>query len=268
MTFIQQPMSKAALKIRIKIMSTLRSNCFALLLGLASLPVSALETIKVYSYHLKPPLITSEVARTGLYYDAVHYFNKKSTQFHYELQYLPRRRLDLMVSSGALDGIVIGVSPVWFGDRNEIKYLWTSTLLSDVDEVVSNRKKPFEYSTPESLAGLRVGLVRGYYYFGVSEMADAAKLIRDDASSEDLNFRKLLADRIDVAIISRSNYDYVMKHDPDLVGQFYTSKKPHDQYDRRILVPLKYSRVYTDLNRIMLHINDDPVWNAILRNYR
>jgi polar amino acid transport system substrate-binding protein len=228
----------------------------------------ALENITIYTYHHKTPLIIDEALKKGLYYDAIRYFNSMNKEYQFNLIYLPRRRLDLMVKSNSLDGIVIGVNPLWFGDKEEKKYLWTSTLVSDVDQVISTKEKSFEYTGPDSLKNMRVGLVLGYYYYGLSELADNGLLKRDDATSEDHHFRKLLADRIDVAVISRSNYDYAMKHEPDLVGKFHTSKKPHDQFDRRILLPLKYAKVHNVLNGILQKMASDPVWRATLANYR
>ena len=239
-----------------------------LVLNLGISSVVAVENIKIYTYHHKTPLIIDEVLEKGLYYDAVRYFNSKNKEYQFSLIYQPRRRLDLLVNSNNLDGIVIGVNPLWFGDKEEKKYLWTSTLVSDVDEVISTNEKPFEYTGPDSLKNMRVGLVLGYYYYGLSELADNGSLKRDDATSEDHHFRKLLADRIDVAVISRSNYDYVMKHEPDLVGKFHISKKPHDQFDRRILLPLQYAKVHAILNGILQKMATDPHWRATLADYR
>jgi polar amino acid transport system substrate-binding protein len=235
-------------------------------LGISS--AMALENIKVYTYHHKTPLIINEVAEKGLYYDAIRYFNSKNKEYQFNLIYLPRRRLDLMVNSNTLDGIVIGVNPLWFGDKDEKKYLWTPTLFSDVDELISTKKKPFEYTGADSLKNMRVGLILGYYYFGINELADSGLLKRDDATSEDHHFRKLLANRIDVAVISRSNYDYVMKHEPDLVGKFHLSKKPHDQFDRRILLPMQYEKVHAVLNATIQKMATDPQWKTTIADYR
>ncbi len=229
---------------------------------------AAKEVIKVYTYHLKPPFVVREATKSGLYFDALSYFNKKNGSYQFELRYLPRRRLDLLVNEGKLDGLVIGVNPIWFDDQHEKRYLWTTPLIHDVDEIVSTKSRAFEYAGLNSLAGLRVGLVLGYYYFGVSEMALANQIKRDDASSEDHNFKKLLADRIDVAIISRSNHDFVMKHQPELRGQFYLSAKPHDSYDRRILLPMNFVKVHRVLNPILQQMHHDSAWMEILASYR
>lgn len=249
-------------------MTQLRMLCLLCLSICGVLPAFAKDVIKVYTYHLKPPFVVREATQEGLYFDALNYFNKHNSEYQFELHYLPRRRLDLMVNSNSLDGLVIGVSPIWFGDKQETKYLWTTSLINDVDEVISSATHPFEFTTLESLKGMRVGLVLGYYYFGVSEMAQKGQLIRDDASSEDHNFKKLLADRIDVAIISRSNHDFVMKRNPEFVGKFHISKKPHDQYERRIMLPLKYVKVQQILNQILAQQHRDPAWKAVLAKYR
>ncbi len=229
---------------------------------------AAVEMVKVYSYHLKPPLILDQMTGRGLYNDMLSYLNKENTAYRFELIYLPRRRLDLLVNSGALDGLVIGVSPVWFNDKAEKKFLWTLPVMSDTDDVVSSKIRPFEFTGAQSMNGMRIGLVLGYYYYGVSELITEGKIQRDDASSEEHSFRKLIAGRIDAAIISRSNYDYEMKNHPDLQGQFHISKNPHDQYDRQILVPLSMPKVQQQINVILRNAVHDPIWQKLVNAYR
>lgn len=229
---------------------------------------SAKELIKVYTYHLKAPLVINEAAHTGMYFDVLRYFDQHSSEYQFELHYLPRRRLDALVKDGNLDGLVIGAAPSWFGDVGESKYRWTKSFVYDTDEVISLRETAFEFSDAASLIGKKVGLVFGYYYDGVSELALAGKLTRDDASSEDHQFRKLIARRIDVAIISRSNYDYVMKTQPHLVGRFYVSKNPHDQIERRILLPLSLTKLQPELNKLIDQMQSDSAWRQQVSSYR
>ena len=245
-----------------------RLTC-ALFLGLVlSQSLVAKEIVKVYTYHLKFPLVINEAAHTGMYFDVLRYFNQHQSEYQYELHYLPRRRLDAMLKEGNLDGVVIGVSPLWFGDVRESKYVWTKSFVHDTDEVISLRENAFEFTDPESLIGKKVGLVFGYYYRGISELAQAGKLKRDDASSEDHHFRKLLAQRIDVAIISRSNYEYMMKTQPEWGVRFHVSKIPHDQFDRRILLPMHLSKMQPDMNKLIDQMQHDPVWRLQIKAYR
>ena len=238
-----------------------------LLAGLSWKTCTAFETIKVYSYHLKPPLILDQATGRGLYNDMLSYLNKSSS-YRFELHYLPRRRLDLLVNSGSLDGLVIGVNPAWFNDKSEQKFLWSLPVMNDIDEVVSSKERPFEYNGPLSMSGMRIGLVLGYYYFGVNELIAEGKAQRDDASSEEHSFRKLMAGRIDAAIISRSNYDYEMKNHPELRGQFYISKKPHDQYSRHIMMPLNMGKVHAQIKAILKNSANDPIWQKLVTNYQ
>ncbi|MDO8303937.1 MAG: hypothetical protein Q7T18_11915, partial [Sedimentisphaerales bacterium] len=113
-----------------------------------------------------------EFRAKGLDHDTTRYFNSHTEEFQFSLVYLPRKRLDLLIERDALDGIVIGVNPVWFGDKDEKKYLWTSTFLTDANEVISTKEKAFEYTGLDSLKGMRVGMVLGHYYAGLNELAD------------------------------------------------------------------------------------------------
>lgn len=263
-----------ALVRRWQIWSAARSSCCVwVLTGCAVLSVLlpqtslAREVIKVYTYHLKLPLVIDEAAHTGMYFDVLRYFNQHQSDYRFELHYLPRRRLDVLVNEGKLDGLVIGVSPLWFGDVAETKYGWSKSMFHDIDEVISLRETGFEFAEADSLIGKKVGLVFGYYYWGVSELANQGKLKRDDASSEDHHFRKLLAQRIDVAIISRSNYEYVMKTKPEWRVRFHVSKIPHDQYERRMLLPLTLSKLQADLNKLIDQMHHDPVWRQQMLSY-
>lgn len=239
-----------------------------LIFNLSATRVSAVEHVKIYTYHLKAPFVIDERNAKGLEYDATRYFNEHTDEFQFSLIYLPRKRLDLMMQNDTLDGIVIGVAPVWFGDKNEKRYLWTSVFLNDANEVISSRENPFEYTGLDSLKNQRLGLVLGHYYEGISELAQRRLLTREDASSEDHQFRKLLAKRMDLAIISRSNYDYMMKHEPDLSGKFHVSKLPFEQINRKILLPLRFQKVQATLDAILHEMSRDPAWQSKIAEYR
>ena len=229
---------------------------------------AAFETIKVYSYHLKPPLILDQATGRGLYNDVLSYLNKQNSVYRFELQYLPRRRLDLLLKTGKLDGLVMGVNPVWFDDRNEQKFLWSLPFMSDTDEIVSSRDRPFDYTGPKSMLGMRIGTVLGYYYPGLNELLAEGKIQRDDASSDENSFRKLMAGRVDAAIVSRSQYDYEMKTHEELSGHFYISRQPLEQYERHIMLPLSMPRVQAQINAMLKNSAADPNWQKLINGYR
>lgn len=223
--------------------------------------------VVVYAYHLKPPFIVDAQHEQGLYYDFSTYVNRKLGKTLLHTEYMPRKRLDQLVQSADFTGMVIGVNPLWFHDIEEKQYLWTSTLMQDRDELVSPADRPVNYNGPESLSGKTVGLVAGLYYYGIDEAAAAGQLVREDTSSELQNLTKLRVHRIDATVISRSTFDYLMKHFGGR-EQYYLSERPHDVFARRILIPFARRDVYDWLEPIMQKLASDPEWRKIVASYQ
>ncbi len=106
-----------------------------------------------------------------------------------------------------------------------------------------------------------------FYYFGINELVKDKKVVRVDTSSEVDLFSMLLNKRIDTAIISRSTFDYLVKTN-NWSGNFHLSNKPHDSYERRILVPKKLAGVYRHISPIIDALADNSQWQNTLKQYK
>ena len=223
--------------------------------------------VKVYGYHLKPPFIIDSRSKRGLYYDFSRYINSRLGKNYLDTEYMPRKRLESRLQRADFDGLIIGVNPIWFRDAKEEKYFWTAPITRDRDEVISSVALRFEYKNPESLIGKTIGLSLGYYYYGIDELVALGKIERQDTHSELQNLDKLQRGRIDVAIISRSTFDYYNRYhrNSDI---FHISEKPHDEFDRRILIPKHLEEVFQTINPIIMRMPHDPAWLAVLEGYR
>ncbi|GAA6205041.1 transporter substrate-binding domain-containing protein [Thalassotalea sp. SU-HH00458] len=220
----------------------------------------------VYTYQEKPPLVTNATKKQGMYYDFTRRLNTISAKYRFEIVTIPRKRIERMLASNTLDGILLGVNPVWFSDKEELKYHWTPRIFSDRDEIVSLIQQSIEFIKPQSLEGKVFGGVRGFYYYGISELIAKQRIIEVNTAHEVDLFSMLLNQRIDVAVISRSTFDHMLKKNP-WKNKFHLSKKPHDIYDRRILVPLKYSEVYQHIAPIIEDLQFDKAWQNHLKSY-
>jgi polar amino acid transport system substrate-binding protein len=232
--------------------------------------VGAAETaapVTLYAYHLKPPFITDVHKEQGLYYAFADYVNRKLGRTVVRTEYMPRKRLEQLLNTADFRGVIIGVNPVWFHDNEEKKYLWTSTLMNDRDELVSPAERPIQYHGPDSLTGKRFGGVSGHYYYGIDEAVKAGQIIREDTDSELQSLTKLRVLRIDATVISRSTYDYLTRHYGG--SEFYhLSDRPHDVFSRRILVPYSRRDVYDWLEPLMKKLASDPEWKEIVQSYQ
>jgi len=222
--------------------------------------------VEVYVYHLKPPYIVSNHNKLGLYFDFSTYLNTKTDKYHFTTVFVPRKRVETMLVLNKFNGILLGVNPIWFKDKTESKYFWTSKVFQDQDEVVSLPENPIEYSGPNSLHGKVLGGVRGFYYYGIDEQVNKGEIARYDTIGEYELLQMLMLKRVDVGIVSRSTLDYLVK-EKNLQDVFYMSKQPHDTYQRRILVPRYQKAIYDEIAPIIKHLPADPKWQLFLAKY-
>ncbi|HEX5842477.1 MAG TPA: transporter substrate-binding domain-containing protein [Pseudomonas sp.] len=239
------------------------------LLACCALPALAREArqVTVYAYHLKPPFIVDLQQELGLYYDFSRYLNSKGDAYHFQTQFVPRNRVEQDLERETLDGVLLGVSPPWFHDKQERKYLWTPGFYEDRDEIISLKQTAFTYRGPQSLIGKRLGGVLGFTYFGVDPLVAAGKIDRSNTVGEREVLQMVLKGRVDVGIVSRSTLNYLIARE-GWQEQFHLSAKPHDIFTRRVLVPRSHQDVYRYLLPILKGMAKDPQWQALLRQYQ
>jgi len=241
--------------------------CSCLFMLLTSLVNSSDKILTpIYAYHLKPPYIISLEQETGLYFDFSRYLNTKAGPYQFHTSFIPRKRVEAYLDRNILDGALIGVNPVWFKDKKKTKYLWTSPIMQDTDDIISAANSKFEYTGPRSLYGKTLGGVLGFYYFGIDDEIKAGNILREDTANEAAVLNMILRQHVDVGIVSRSTYNYLIKQN-NWQGRFYIAKRPHDKFTRHILVPTRYADLFSYLEQIVKKMHTDPAWQAILRNY-
>lgn len=242
-----------------------RSLLLCCLAWCAALPLASAAEVVLYAYHLKPPYLIDRDKHSGIYYDLARYLNARIPDHTFKTVYLPRRRLEHELELGRLNGLVIGVNPSWFKDEKRTRYLWSPPFLRDQDVVVSLASAPVEYEGPESLVGHHVGLSMGYYYYGVDELVRAGRVQRDDAINEEITLGKLALRRIDSAIVTRRTLDYLYAGHASWKHQFSIARKPHDEFDRMILIPKEFAFIAPDIAAVLGPIMHDPEWARIIR---
>jgi polar amino acid transport system substrate-binding protein len=225
----------------------------------------------LYTYHDKPPYYLHaegavETPTGGLYAELVNILNTRQKELQLQLAYLPRRRMDRDIDSGTLNGAVIGVSPLWFKDQQQTKYLWTVPLMRDQDVIVVNKGSEFPYKHPRDLAGKTLSLARGYYFWGVTEMVGEGKVFAHETEGDANNFRMLLSHRVNATITSILTFRYYGS-DPSIRDALTTLPVPHDQFERMILLPRKFEAQHKLLNRLLRDPEVSKAWLAALRKY-
>jgi polar amino acid transport system substrate-binding protein len=236
----------------------------ALLLGCCA--IARAEVVNVYTSANFAPLVINNTQ--GVYFDLVEHLNRQRLgDLTFKLTYLPRKRLQLKLEEGSMDGIVIGMMPQWFDDVAQQKYLWTVPFAIDRFVLVSRIGHGFDPDQKGSVAGRTIGLVLGYVYPGIDEWITRHGLVRNDALSEDINLEKLRLGRVDCVAVAESVARYYLKTHA-LTDKFQLTDLPGQQTERRFLVPHTKAAVYDKLAPVIRKLKDDPVWQRSAGKYQ
>ncbi|MCC2618019.1 transporter substrate-binding domain-containing protein [Aestuariibacter halophilus] len=223
--------------------------------------------IYLYTYHDKPPFVVDLAARTGLYFDLAQRFNQLSEHYQFVTAYVPRKRLDVMIEQGRIDGVVLGANPLWFGDADQTRFFWLPPYFADQDEFVSLARQPFEYQGPESFVNTTVAAVAGYYYKGVNEAVSRGAALRIDTVSEESVLTLVKKGRADVGLVSRSVFKYLRRHDR-VDDIYHFSAIPHDRFERQAFMPREDVIRCEALNRLFSRVLQDGSWSALVARYQ
>lgn len=121
----------------------------------------------------------------------------------------PFPRAMVMFEAGDID-IEPSVSPQWRMDSKNSVY--TIPYRKTVDALLFADKDSFvEVTTPEDLAGLRIGVVRGYNYPGYDKCFADGTLKKYESRNEDRLLEKMCMGRVDVIIAHKAYAQYMMK---------------------------------------------------------
>ncbi|WP_339671637.1 transporter substrate-binding domain-containing protein [Dasania marina] len=224
------------------------------------------QTITLYAYHNAPPFVINAAADKGLNYDFLKALQSHApSNIHFQYQYIERPQLNQRLIAG-LPTIALWANPVWFNDSEQKKYLWSRPLFSDKDVVVAKKQSSLQYYSPSDLSGLTIGVRKGYYYAGVSELMSSEEIIRKDAASDKGNIEQLMRGDVDAIIISKSSFFYYAKllkviSATAIVGQ------PHSSYKRHLLISHHYQAQEQAINDALLKLSKDENWRFRLTIY-
>lgn len=231
---------------------------------LASVAQAQADQVKMLTYHNFPPFITGP--DTGLTFDLAAQLTKASGgQHEFVVGVMPRKRLEASLADREAI-LVPWVTPAFFEDEAQVKYIWSATLLADSNAVISPRSAPVNYSGPGSLIGKVLGGVNGHRYEGVDALVEAGKIRREDVGGEVLNLRKAAEGRIDATIIAATAAHYLMNSE-HLTARLYVSATPHSRFDRKLFITGAAPSTTAFVIKAVNELAGDPEWKAMVARY-
>ncbi|UCX04601.1 hypothetical protein [Shewanella glacialimarina] len=225
------------------------------------------QDISLYTYHYMPPYVIDSKNEIGLLYDVAHFFNQQQQDYHFSVSYIPRKRLNHLLETQKFDGMVIGVNPFWFKDKDKTIYLWSEPLMRDQDDIISHLINPVEFDSKQALYGKVVGGILGFRYHTIDKLVADGLMTRVDTANESQLINMLIKKRFDFAIVSRATslyYQSLLEQNQ----QLYFSSKPHDKYTRHILAPKALSTQFKAINPLIVLLNNNPDWQDKMQKYK
>lgn len=221
--------------------------------------------VDVYTYHDMPPYVINFADKQGLYFDFIAELNSNQPDYNFNLIYMPRKRLDYRLEQNKLNGIVLGVNPKWFKDRNQTRYFWSPAIMEDKDVFVSLNKHPVFVSQLNDLKDKRVGGIRGFRYIGVDKLVAEKQITRVDTQTESQLFDMLKKNRVDTAILSIYTFYFLSENTR---SEYYIAKQHHDAFTRHILIPKQDNKLlFETLDNTLINEAFIKNWHRKLDNY-
>lgn len=239
---------------------------FSLLLALLlpSIAKADQNTITIWSYYQQPPFVTEK--GEGLSYDFIDLLNKHAKKrYNFELMLMNRQRLNSLLKKN-ISGIVLFVNPLWMDDETQDKYLWSSPILQDRNEIISPINKRINYNGVKSLKGLTFGSVSGRIYHGLETSFSTNEVTRYELKNTELVLKMLAAERLDVTSQPRSVAKLLVKK-LGIENQLYFSPKPLFQFDRHIMTTKILSTTHTFIEEFIVSLKNNYQWENILKQY-
>lgn len=241
------------------------ASCLVLLSALLLGASARAELVNVYTSANFAPLMLAD--GRGVYPDLIAWLNQqKLGNLTFKLSYLPRKRLQVKLEDGTLDGLVIGMMPEWLNDRAQKKYLWTVPFATDRFVLVSLSARQLNPDLAASLSGRTVGVTMGYVYPGLDNWFSRARLKRSGGVSDEKNIEKLLLGRVDSVIVAESMARYFIRTQ-NLGAKLRVHPMPGPGTERRFLVQHKHAGVYAQIAPAIKRLKSDPDWQRASRAY-
>ncbi|MGE9744750.1 substrate-binding periplasmic protein [Bdellovibrio bacteriovorus] len=230
-----------------------------------SIVTSAAQVIEMISPYDNPPFVVDQKKEQGLVYDLASLLTVRSQgKYQFKVVVVPRARLQkMLLRSGVY--VVPLVSPKWFGDENEKKYLWTSALMEDENLVLSPRKRALEYENSASLQGKRTSIVLGHAIEPLDQLEKGGTVKTESTQSLNNGLRMLARGRIDFMVMGRMVAIYLIR-DLGLEDEIHISDKSLERFDRKIMVsPQSQKELHKWLEGEIQRLRRSGQWKKYLR---
>jgi polar amino acid transport system substrate-binding protein len=238
----------------------------ALLVATLCLPLlaGAQEQTLIAAADPYPPYVDPQVPGEGLAMEIVR-AAFKTQGYAVKLEIMPWVRAEKGVMEGRYDILV----DVWRTEARAKELLFSTAYAVSKIKFIKRKDNPFEFTGLDSLAGKRIGVIRGY---GYSDAFNAATTFsREEVPSMEHNFNKLLLKRIDLTLEDEiTAKGLIQKMEPKAAAQLDFTANALASNPLYVAAGLKHPRhkdIIDAFNRGLQAIKADGIFMAIEKRY-
>jgi ABC-type amino acid transport/signal transduction systems, periplasmic component/domain len=157
-----------------------------------------------------PPYIDAAVPGkpdTGLMLDILREIAALS-QYRVEVVRYPELRSRMLLAEGAVDAYPSAKE--WLERPDD--YLWTDPVLVSEDVLAFQSGKQVDFDHPDSLAGLRVGLIHGFTYPGIDGLCRDGTFACHTANNTELLLSMVSRGHLDAAVTNRRVAEWTLRN--------------------------------------------------------
>jgi polar amino acid transport system substrate-binding protein len=131
-----------------------------------------------------------------------------------QIRFFPWQRA---VQTAREDGNFIGYFPEYHAESIEADFLFSDPIGTSPLGFIENAEKPVSWAALGDLKPYTIGVVSGYVNTGEFDaLMESGQLKTDPVTDDATNIRKVAAGRIDLAVMDRNVFLYLLRTDPEL----------------------------------------------------
>ncbi|MBI9081381.1 MAG: transporter substrate-binding domain-containing protein [Pseudodesulfovibrio sp.] len=180
---------------------------------------------------------------------------------------LPNKRGWLLLEEGVVDAHP--KAKEWI--KNPERYNWTDPFMTNEDVLLYTASKDSKFTNPESLFGKTVATINGFIYPALEKHFASGEIKRVDVASPYAMLGLLDLNRVDAALVNRSETQWLFRNRPDLKPEkFHMDDTPFDSAEYRYAFTKSkdWQPFITEFNEALNTMKQNGQLKAILDQYR
>lgn len=215
------------------------------------------------TYYDTPPFIKN--GKEGLVYELAKRMTELSRgMYKFNVMKARRARIEKSLNDGE-EVIIPFVNPIWMNDLEKRRYLWSPSIFSGINILVSSKLKTIELAQLEG-GGYSLCGIKGHVYRSLDKYIEKKLIVRNDYNDYGHCLMLISRGRVDFTSLPFS-IAYDLSRELEIKHKLYFSKKPTFTFKRYLLINNSLYDEYKEIVKIVKALGKDLKWQELLKKY-